>query len=409
MMNWRKTGIVVLCGSVLTFATGADHHAPAPAPAHHDAPAAPAAPAPATAQPAKADATVTADAALERLLQGNDRFVSNTSEHARADQARRCDTSANGQHPFAVVLACADSRVPVELLFDQGIGDLFTVRVAGNVADVDEIGTVEYGVGHLGAPLIVVLGHGKCGAVTAVANDAKLPPNIAKLVDNIKPAAERVKRENPNLKGDALVAASIRANVFQSIEDMLTHSDEIRELVAQGKVKVVGGVYDIHGGTVQWLGPHPNQSQLLRDDGKTAHRPDEELLKGDAARQTHDVHQTRETHESREANEPHQASGARETSGALDKNAPHETTNAAHETNAAHDEPTKPAAEHGAHSDASSGTKTKPQAYGGLLMPAAFLGGAGIMSGAVIYAIKPRGTAAAAKDASTEGAGATNA
>jgi carbonic anhydrase len=249
------------------------------------------------------------------------------------------------------VLACADSRVPVELLFDQGIGDLFTVRVAGNVADTDEIGTVEYGVDHLGAPLIVVMGHAKCGAVTAVVNDTKLPPNIAKLVDNIKPYAERVKRENPNLKGDALIAAATRANVFQSIEDMLEQSPEIRELVAHGKVKVVGAVYDIHGGTVQWLGPHPNQSRLLLNTGETAHRPDEPLHA-----------------------EP------------------------------SHDAPAQPAVEeHGAHSDA--GAPSQSSTRGGLLMPAAFLGGAGIRSGAVIYAIKPRAT----KIEPAQGAGATNA
>src|SRR5688572_831747 len=159
-------------------------------------------PAPAAAAAPQA---VTADQALKSLASGNERFVASTSEHPRTDQDRRRLTYSGGQHPIATVLSCSDSRAPVEIVFDQGIGDLFVVRVAGNVSDVDEIATIEYGVGHLHTPLIVVLGHTKCGAVTAVVDGAELHGNLALLVDNIIPAAEQAKHEHPELKGAELI------------------------------------------------------------------------------------------------------------------------------------------------------------------------------------------------------------
>ena len=202
----------------------------------------------------------TPDQALKNLKEGNERYVSGKSKHPRQDAKRRAETVSGGQHPFAIILSCADSREPVELLFDQGIGDLFVVRVAGNVADVDELGTMEYGADHLGSPLIVVLGHSKCGAVTAVVNGEHVHGNIPQLVDNIVPAAKKVKEKGAT--GATAIAEAIKANVMQSIEDTFTNSDILRERVTAGKLKIVGAVYDLEKGTVEWMGEHPDQAKL---------------------------------------------------------------------------------------------------------------------------------------------------
>ncbi|MBK9129113.1 MAG: carbonic anhydrase [Phycisphaerales bacterium] len=214
---------------------------------------------------------VTPEAALSRLKAGNQRFVDGKATHPRTDDVRRKETVKDGQHPFVTVLACADSRAPVERIFDQGIGDVFVIRVAGNVADTDEIGTIEYGVGHLHTPLVVVLGHSSCGAVTAVAEGAEVHGHIAELVDNIKPAVERARQEKPTAKGPELVAAAIEANVWQSVEDLLHRSDEVREKVAEKQVRVIGAIYDLESGVVAWLGEHPRQTALLGSKDTDAH------------------------------------------------------------------------------------------------------------------------------------------
>ncbi len=198
-------------------------------------------------------AGVPPDDALLLLRDGNRRFVAGESVHFQQDARRRRETAANGQKPFAIVLTCSDSRVPPELLFDQGIGCLFVIRVAGNVAQTDEVATVEYGVGHLGARLIVVLGHTKCGAVTAVVDEAHVGPNLAQLVKPIVPAADRARSDNPGLSGAPLVAAAIRANVEQAMEDLRRLSPEIAAAVSFGRTRLVGALYDIETGEVTWL------------------------------------------------------------------------------------------------------------------------------------------------------------
>lgn len=201
--------------------------------------------------------------ALARLMDGNDRYRYGESTYPRFDSARRAETATSGQHPFAAILGCADSRMPVEAIFDQGIGDLFVVRVAGNVAGEDEIGTLEYGVEHLGTGLIVVLGHIKCGAVTAVVDGAHVTPHIAKLVDNIVPAVEATKQQQPDARGARLVRMAIRANVRQSMQDLLTRSDVMAAAVKAGNLQIVGGVYDLQSGAIEWLGEHPQQTAFL--------------------------------------------------------------------------------------------------------------------------------------------------
>ncbi len=203
------------------------------------------------------------DEALQRLKDGNARFVAGKCTHPRMDAARLVETSEKGQNPFATVITCSDSRVPVEAIFDQGIGDVFVIRVAGNVCHVDEAGSAEYGVDHLGTPLLVVLGHTGCGAVTAVVTGAELHGNIPALVDSIGPAVKKAATLNPHLSGAELVPEAIKANCWQSIEDLLKASPAARELVKAGKLKIVAAIYNIRTGTVGWLGTHPEQERLL--------------------------------------------------------------------------------------------------------------------------------------------------
>ncbi|MBF0176862.1 MAG: carbonic anhydrase [Magnetococcales bacterium] len=193
---------------------------------------------------------VSPEQALAWLKEGNARFIEGKPEHPNMTAKRITETNA-GQHPFATIISCSDSRVPVEAVFDRGIGDLFVIRVAGNVADTDEIGTAEYGSGHLGVALVVVMGHTKCGAVTAVIKGDKVGGSIPKLVDNIIPAAERSKAKQ--LTGDALVLDAIKENVKQSITDLTLHSEELDHLQKAGKVKFVGALYHTENGKVEWL------------------------------------------------------------------------------------------------------------------------------------------------------------
>jgi carbonic anhydrase len=226
------------------------------------------------AQTSESAQNITPVEALAKLKEGNERFVTGKSLHDNADEARRADTVKNGQHPFVTVLGCSDSRVPIEVLFDQGIGDVFVVRVAGNVADTDEVGSVEYGVEHLGSPLLVVLGHTQCGAVTAVVTNAKVEGSIPRLIDNIRPAVLRAHRNNPKLKGKELIPAAVDSNVWQSIEDVFHRSAIVRELAAEGKLMVIGAVYDLESGRINWLGEHPDQEKLVgseHETGKTKH------------------------------------------------------------------------------------------------------------------------------------------
>lgn len=213
--------------------------------------------------------SISADAVIQRLKSGNARFVTGTSEHGNLSAVRRAQTAAEGQKPIATILDCSDSRVPVEQIFDQGVGDLFTIRVAGNVADTDEVGSVEYGVGHLGTPVLIVLGHTGCGAVTAVAKKAEVHGSIPALVDNIVPAVERVrKRTGAGKTDDAFIGLCIRENVFQSIADLLERSPELAARLREQKVKIIGALYHLEDGQVEWLGEHPEQGTLARPGGE---------------------------------------------------------------------------------------------------------------------------------------------
>jgi carbonic anhydrase len=215
------------------------------------------------------------------LTEGNDRYEANKSEYPNRNQNRRDITSSKGQHPFATVLTCSDSRVPVEILFDRGIGDIFVVRVAGNVVDIDEAGSIEYGVDHLATPVLVILGHTHCGAVTAVVHDEKLHGKIPPLVDNIIPAVIKTKEKYPQLHGDALIQEAVKFNVWQAIEDLFKESPISVKRIKKGKLKVVGAIYDIESGKVAWLGQHPEQSELMAQHGDktSAHESEQQHSK----------------------------------------------------------------------------------------------------------------------------------
>ena len=211
------------------------------------------------------------DQSFQNLKDGNKRYVENKRLYSHQNQETRTITNEKGQHPFATIIACSDSRVPVEHIFDVGIGDVFIIRVAGNVVDVDEAGSIEYGVDHLHTPLFVVMGHSSCGAVTAVVQDAELHGNIPKLVDNIVPAANKAKKQFGDEFSNELLEAAIKNNVWQSIEDLLKISPVTADLVKMGKLKIVGAVYHLDDGHVEWLGEHPDQEVLLNNSASSHH------------------------------------------------------------------------------------------------------------------------------------------
>lgn len=200
---------------------------------------------------------------MERLLKGNERFVEEIAVHPHQDIETRTKTANEGQKPLVSILSCSDSRVPLEEIFDVGVGDIFAVRVAGNVANQSEIGSLEYGVEHLGTPLLIVIGHTKCGAVTAVVKNSELHGNILSLTKNIEPAVKSVREQYKNITDDDLIMKSIKANIWQSIEDILKSSSIIRTLVKSGKLKVIGALYDIETGKVTNLGVHFRQEQIM--------------------------------------------------------------------------------------------------------------------------------------------------
>jgi carbonic anhydrase len=200
------------------------------------------------------------DQVLQMLTEGNKRFYTGkpTYPHTGAARCRQAGSADQAEHAVATVIACSDSRVPVELIFDAGVMDIFTIRVAGNVCDTDEIGSIEYGLAHVHTPVFVMLGHTQCGAVTAVTRALQgrgkpLERNIPQLVDNIIPAAKKAMAAHADLRGEAVIPHAIRENVWQGIEDLFMKSPVTRELVKTGSVKVVGAIYDVASGKVNWL------------------------------------------------------------------------------------------------------------------------------------------------------------
>ncbi len=191
--------------------------------------------------------SVSADEALNRLKAGNERFV--TGKAIRPNQTVETRKElAKGQNPFAIINGCSDSRVPNEIIFDQGLGDLFIVRTAGQVSSYASWGSMEFAHKVLGANLLVVLGHTKCGAVAAACKVPEVPGHIVTLINAIKPAAELASK----MPGDQIETA-VKVNVALQVKQLSNLEPVLAKEVRSGKLKIVGGVYDLETGKVEWL------------------------------------------------------------------------------------------------------------------------------------------------------------
>jgi carbonic anhydrase len=198
---------------------------------------------------------VDASEALARLQEGNRRFVSEMREGAEVGHARRVETAA-GQEPFAIILGCSDSRVPAELVFDQGLGDLFVIRVAGNIVAPSQVGSVEFAAERFGTRLVVVLGHTQCGAVLATLEQIQSPsgstsPNLRSIVDRIRPAVAPLVDTELRHDPDALVAHAVRANVDVAVNQLRNGSAILETLTREQGLLVIGAEYSLETGVVE--------------------------------------------------------------------------------------------------------------------------------------------------------------
>jgi carbonic anhydrase len=196
---------------------------------------------------------ITASEALKRLRDGNRRFVEAT---AIGHQGHRASLAA-GQEPFAIVLGCSDSRVPAELVFDLGFGDLFVIRVAGNIVAPSQVGSVEFAAARFGTPLVVVMGHTQCGAITAtleeLAGQATESRNLRSIVDRVRPSVESVMAIGGNLDSATLIREAVRANVRASANHLRHGSEILERLIRDGGFMVVGAEYSLETGTVDFF------------------------------------------------------------------------------------------------------------------------------------------------------------
>ena len=201
---------------------------------------------------------VTAGSALDRLRAGNRRFVEgNLNSESLASPARR-NTLVGDQKPFAIILGCSDSRVPGEMIFDQGLGDLFVIRVAGNIVAPSQIGSVEFAAENFGCQLVVVLGHSKCGAVSATLeqlqhSEETRSKNLRAIVDRISPSVKGLLESDLKGKPEALLEAAVEANIRASVTQLRQGSDILKQLVESRKLLIVGAEYSLKTGVVEFL------------------------------------------------------------------------------------------------------------------------------------------------------------
>lgn len=203
-------------------------------------------------QTAESQAEITPSVALEMLREGNRRFVA--GEPAERDYHEQVETTSHGQHPFAIILGCIDSRVPPEVIFDQGIGDVFTTRVAGNVVSPDVLGSMEFACRIAHSKLALVLGHTMCGAVAGALQGAELG-NLTTLLDKIGPAT-KVLVEDDRLPDDLtpeIIERVSEANVVRMVERIREESDVLAEMEAAGEIRIVGAMYRVETGEVYFL------------------------------------------------------------------------------------------------------------------------------------------------------------
>ena len=195
--------------------------------------------------------------ALERLREGNRRFAADLrSLEVLASHTRRADL-LGGQQPFAIVLGCSDSRVPAEIVFDQGLGDLFVIRVAGNVVAPSQVGSVEFAAAKFGTPLVVVLGHSRCGAIEATIEELQQPAgtrsrNLRSIVNRVRPSVEALLATDLRHDSDALMREAVRANVRASVDHLRHGSEILEELVATSGLRIVGAEYSLETGLVEF-------------------------------------------------------------------------------------------------------------------------------------------------------------
>ena len=202
----------------------------------------------------------TAQQALQRLREGNARFAANIqSLDTRLSLVKRAD-HVQSQAPFAIILGCSDSRVPAEIVFDQGLGDLFVIRVAGNIVAPSQVGSVEFAAAQFGTRLVLVLGHTGCGAIMATIDELRRPadvqsPNLRSIVDRIRPTVEGLLEGDNALAGDELVRRSVRANVRASANQLRHGSRILEDLIRDDGLVVVGAEYSLETGAVEFFDP----------------------------------------------------------------------------------------------------------------------------------------------------------
>jgi carbonic anhydrase len=201
---------------------------------------------------------VTAREALQRLREGNRRFVSQSRDEEATQPRNRRAELATAQQPFAIILGCSDSRVPAEIVFDQGLGDLFVIRVAGNIVAPSQGGSVEFAAARFGTQLVVVLGHSQCGAILATLEELQQPTenqsrNLQSIVDRVRPSVESLLRTELRHDMDALVQQAVRANICASTNHLRHGSPLLEQLILQEGLVVVGAEYSLETGDVDFF------------------------------------------------------------------------------------------------------------------------------------------------------------
>jgi len=196
--------------------------------------------------------------ALRRLQDGNRRFVSDIRNRHTLPNGQRRHELTEGQEPFAIVLGCSDSRVPAEIVFDQGLGDLFVIRVAGNIVAPSQVGSVEFAAARFGTPLVVVLGHTQCGAVTATLEELQQPTavqsrNLRSIVDRVRPSVEPLLATELRHDPEALMRQAVRANIRVSVNHLRHGSEILERLIQTEDLLVVGAEYSLETGVVEFL------------------------------------------------------------------------------------------------------------------------------------------------------------
>jgi carbonic anhydrase len=201
---------------------------------------------------------ISAQQALERLQEGNARFVSSERNSDALTSERRRRKVAVAQEPFAIILGCSDSRVPAEIVFDQGLGDLFVIRVAGNIVAPSQVGSVEFAAAQFSTRLVVVLGHSNCGAITATIEELgrrreEQSRNLRSIVDRIRPSVAALMAEGQHQDHDELVHRAVRANIMMSVNQLRHGSDILEQLIENDGLQVVGAEYSLETGVVDFF------------------------------------------------------------------------------------------------------------------------------------------------------------